>query len=90
MTQIHATLPDGRTVDAPRTLGADFTAHALRNTPQLPGSPDLLLAREAVAQVNEEAGDFAFAAFARRGCYDTDEPVKIALAAIRLVRELAL
>lgn len=87
MTQLNATIPDGRPAPAPQPLGAAFVAHALKRVQTPPASPELVAAREAVALHSEAEGDFGHAAFARRGCFDDDAEVQIALTAIRLAKE---
>lgn len=87
MTQLYANMPDGRTPEAPRQLGTDLVSTALSQMTPDPASPDMLLAREAVALAAEGACEFTLAAFARQGAYDEDHEIAVALAAIRLARE---
>ena len=63
-----------------------FIACALSVTPQRAADAEMLLAREAVAMEAERCGEFPHAAFVRKGCYDSESEIGIALAAIRLVR----
>jgi len=63
-----------------------FIACALSVTPQRASDAEMDLAREAVALEAERCAEFTYAAFVRKGCYDSESEIGIALAAIRLVR----
>ena len=66
---------------------AQLTRKAFRPRAVKPGTPDVLLAREAIARVERADGWDRCAEHRLAGAYDDDEETKVVLSALAILRE---